>query len=322
MRRYEDVVIGSTGVGQSGCSITVKRRPDGLVMQLYGDAGGTVLKDNPVFTDELGRFWFYVSDGRYDLEVSGPNIQTFTLEDVFISESGGGGGGGGIVVGTLGLQNADSVNIVGGTLKNVIINDQAPGTMLGQNANAVAISGGQVHNVQLISNDVNITGGTINGVDVALIGAGGGGGGGTMSTQDADDVAIVGGTIDGVDLSNVSLSNVTLTDVVLVDNVVITLLANLTVPATGASKRVNQSQNRSFQATLVGTGTGPISCEVVIEVSQDENAWLELATIDLFGNAPGPLTDGFATFAPWSFVRGRLTSLSGAGASLNLTMGD
>jgi hypothetical protein len=41
---------------------------------------------NPVFTNNLGVFNFYVADGRYDIQVSGPNISTFVQKNVEISD--------------------------------------------------------------------------------------------------------------------------------------------------------------------------------------------------------------------------------------------
>lgn len=45
---------------------------------------------NPFQTDSLGRWFFYVANGRYDIEFSGSTISTFKLEDVLIEEGGGG----------------------------------------------------------------------------------------------------------------------------------------------------------------------------------------------------------------------------------------
>jgi hypothetical protein len=56
---------------------------------IYSDNEETP-QGNPFQTDSLGRWAFYVANGRYDIEFSGATISTFKLEDIVIEEGGGG----------------------------------------------------------------------------------------------------------------------------------------------------------------------------------------------------------------------------------------
>lgn len=78
-----------------------------------------------------------------------------------------------------------------------------------------------------------------------------------------------------------------------------------------------QTGNRTFQATV--TGTGAVTATVSVEVSNDGKNFLNLATIDLSGT--GSNTDGFASDAVWEYVRGRVTAISGTNATVDLIMG-
>jgi hypothetical protein len=95
-----------------------------------------------------------------------------------------------------------------------------------------------------------------------------------------------------------------------------TILQSTSTPATGTSVRVAQT-NRTFQATV--TGTGAVSATVIVEGSNDNVGWLEIGTITLSGT--GSASDGFASNAPWAFVRARCSSISGTGAQAVATMG-
>ncbi len=94
-----------------------------------------------------------------------------------------------------------------------------------------------------------------------------------------------------------------------------TLLRNVT--ATGAAAGVeNNGPNRAFQAIVAGTGA--VTATVNVEVSNNNTDWLVLGTISLSGTTRA--TDGFANDAPWRFVRGNLTAISGTGAAVTLLM--
>ncbi len=90
--RYEDVVRNARGDVIGGASISVYERNtttlvDTLFTSQYGLAAAT--KRNPTSTDTMGRFWFYVRPGIYDIRVSGAGITAYTLEDVDLSRGDG-----------------------------------------------------------------------------------------------------------------------------------------------------------------------------------------------------------------------------------------
>jgi len=81
--------------------------------------------------------------------------------------------------------------------------------------------------------------------------------------------------------------------------------------ASGASK------DRTFQATVAGTGT--VGATVRIEASNDMIGWVTLGTITLSGATMA--TDGFPSETAWEYVRANLTAISGTGARVTVTMG-
>lgn len=102
---------------------------------------------------------------------------------------------------------------------------------------------------------------------------------------------------------------------------VITLQSSATTTATGSPvSAVDQSfdtDNRAYQATV--SGTGAVTATVVIEVSLDGSNWLTLGTITLSGTTSA--TDGFASSAPWAYVRSRVSAITGTSATVNCYMG-
>lgn len=74
---------------------------------------------------------------------------------------------------------------------------------------------------------------------------------------------------------------------------------------------------RTFHAVEVGTGT--VTATVIIEVSNNDANWLTLGTITL--SATTTAQDGFSSAAPWSFVRARVSAITGTGATINVFMG-
>ena len=94
-------------------------------------------------------------------------------------------------------------------------------------------------------------------------------------------------------------------------------------PAVGANIDLVSDGNtqalKAVQATV--TGTGAVSATVIIEAINNPASgnWLTLATITLTGTTAA--TDGFTFDAPWSYVRARLTAISGTGASVTASMG-
>lgn len=72
----------------------------------------------------------------------------------------------------------------------------------------------------------------------------------------------------------------------------------------------------SFQATV--TGTGAVTATIVFDVSNDgvNAVSTALGTITLSGTTSA--SDGFATSAPWKYVRARVTAISGTNATVNV----
>ena len=80
---YHNTIINiATGVGLSA-TITIYDQGTEDLSTIYSDPEGTA-KDNPFTTDIYGRFEFYADPGEYDIQVSGDDITTYTLEDVSI----------------------------------------------------------------------------------------------------------------------------------------------------------------------------------------------------------------------------------------------
>jgi hypothetical protein len=91
---------------------------------------------------------------------------------------------------------------------------------------------------------------------------------------------------------------------------------------TGAAPRIyKDSPFATFQATGTTTAsTGAATIKIQGSNVDDVNSYVDLGTITL--TLGTTLTaDGFATTAPWRFVRANVTAISGTGASVNVYMG-
>ena len=102
---------------------------------------------------------------------------------------------------------------------------------------------------------------------------------------------------------------------------VYSLITNATGAVTGDSfQHLSSKTNRCFQAVV--TGTGAVSASVDIEVSNNGTNWNVLTTM-----APSGTTAASVIYTPttnhfsWGFIRGKLNTISGTGATLNLTVG-
>lgn len=103
----------------------------------------------------------------------------------------------------------------------------------------------------------------------------------------------------------------------------IVLLNNATTTVTGTPQNVQTlrtpTDNRTFQASGSTTaGAGAVS--VAVEVSNDNANWITMGTIGLTLGTTSA-TDGFVGIANWTYVRGRVASISGTGATVSLFMG-
>lgn len=96
------------------------------------------------------------------------------------------------------------------------------------------------------------------------------------------------------------------------------------VAATGAGSIVAAQDSRATFHAHGTTSSGAGSATIKVEVSNKNNPasgdWITLGTITLtLGTAS--TGDGFVSNAPWAYVRGNVTAISGTGATVNLIMG-
>lgn len=83
MQKYVNSVADSTGAPVANASVQVNNYPAGNAATIYSDNGITPAT-NPLTTDTNGSFSFYAADGRYQLVISGSNIQTQTVNDILL----------------------------------------------------------------------------------------------------------------------------------------------------------------------------------------------------------------------------------------------
>ena len=76
----------------------------------------------------------------------------------------------------------------------------------------------------------------------------------------------------------------------------------------------------TFQAIANGA-SGVFSATVLVQVSNDQENWETGITFSLSGTATTADTAGNNINAPWKYVRGNVTAISGTGANVTLTMG-
>lgn len=92
------------------------------------------------------------------------------------------------------------------------------------------------------------------------------------------------------------------------------------VTSTGAGARHHPwNEKRTFQLTgQVSAGAG--SADVDVQGSNDGINWTTIATISL-SLSTVTSNDGFASDAPWRYVRGNVTTITGTDATVTLWMG-
>jgi hypothetical protein len=83
MQKYVNSVAAATGMPVAGASVQVNLQATGLPATIFSDNGVTPAA-NPLTTDTNGAFSFYAADGRYQLVISGTNIQAQTLNDILL----------------------------------------------------------------------------------------------------------------------------------------------------------------------------------------------------------------------------------------------
>ena len=87
--RKDDVAFGTNGRPVADATITVcssgaTGTPCTPLATLYTDATLTHATPNPFQSDGLGNYHFYAAPGRYVVQVSGPGIDTHTMNDTIL----------------------------------------------------------------------------------------------------------------------------------------------------------------------------------------------------------------------------------------------
>lgn len=94
------------------------------------------------------------------------------------------------------------------------------------------------------------------------------------------------------------------------------ILDKVTTPQV-SSRLSGLDRNRTFQATV--QGTGPVTAQVVIKVTNDLQAdWCNLGTINLDGTDMA--SNGFASQTAWEHVRADLVSINGTNAKVTVVV--
>lgn len=104
-----------------------------------------------------------------------------------------------------------------------------------------------------------------------------------------------------------------------VDQIVTKIGVLTTISTTNAINQDGMSVDRTFQATL--TGTGAVSATVVFEVSNDGVGWLSDENSTFVISGTNLTSVGFTSKAPWGYVRGKVLAISGTSASVTFTVG-
>jgi hypothetical protein len=87
--RKDDIVFNSRGIPLAGatvrvCAMPASGQPCTPLALIYSDVGLTQALANPTTTDGMGNYSFYAAPGKYEIEISGPNITTKQLPNVVL----------------------------------------------------------------------------------------------------------------------------------------------------------------------------------------------------------------------------------------------
>jgi hypothetical protein len=87
--RKDDIVFNAQGRPMAGatvrvCTSTATGQPCSPLALIYSDPALTQALANPTTTDGMGNYTFYAAPGRYEIEISGPNIITKQLPNVIL----------------------------------------------------------------------------------------------------------------------------------------------------------------------------------------------------------------------------------------------
>lgn len=119
--RYDGAVIDQSGKPVVGINVRVcpspaSGQPCTPLSTIYSDVNLQFPAANPIATDYVGNFYFYVPSGTYELEFSGANLVTKQVPDVTITTPGGGGGGGGCTICSLSNTFSGTTNTFSNTV--------------------------------------------------------------------------------------------------------------------------------------------------------------------------------------------------------------
>lgn len=97
------------------------------------------------------------------------------------------------------------------------------------------------------------------------------------------------------------------------------LLNGVTTTATGTGFDLSGVTNDERNFVVYLAGTGAVTATVILEVSNNNTHWGDLATFTLSGT--GSDTEVYVSDEAWQYVRGRVSAISGTGAAVTMTMG-
>lgn len=137
MRRYEDTVVNATSPTDKGAPVYKAQirvlNADSTPAQLFSDNGATFLSQ-PVLTNGLGDYFFYVADGTYSLVISDPSGNNpVTIPDVQIYDIAN-------LLPNIGSASANALTNIGaaGTTQVAAVNAAGAGIIAGGNAAVAA----------------------------------------------------------------------------------------------------------------------------------------------------------------------------------------
>jgi hypothetical protein len=87
--RKDDIVFNSRGTPLAGatvrvCAMPASGQPCTPLALIYSDAALTQALANPTSTDGMGNYFFYAAPGKYEIEISGPGINTKQIPNVIL----------------------------------------------------------------------------------------------------------------------------------------------------------------------------------------------------------------------------------------------
>src|SRR6266852_6201684 len=87
--RKDDIVFNSRGIPLAGatirvCAMPASGQPCTPLALIYSDSALTQALANPTTTDGLGNYFFYAAPGKYEIEISGPQIKTKQIPNVIL----------------------------------------------------------------------------------------------------------------------------------------------------------------------------------------------------------------------------------------------